>query len=105
MDIIALILLVIYIGKKAKEKGLNPGPWRLRLILTWLLFEFAGFFIGAALFNVNVSRMLAGKMDELSGLALFAFVCAFGGFLLVKRRLDKTASNLDDQIDDIGKGE
>ena len=103
MDIIVLIFLVVYIGKKAKEKGLNPGHWRLRLVLTWLLFEFAGFLIGAKLFQVNINNILAGKMDELSGLALFSFACAFGGYLMIKYRLDKTASNLNDEIDDIDK--
>lgn len=103
MDIIVLIFLVFHIGKKAKTKGLNPGPWRLRLVLTWLIFEFAGFFIGAQLFQININNLLAGKMDELSGLALFSFACAFGGYLLIKYRLDKTPSDLDDEIEDIGK--
>lgn len=101
MDIIILFLLALYIGKQAKQKGLNPGHWRLRLILTWLVLEFTGFIIGAQLFQVNINNMLNGKMDGLSGLALFAFACGFGGYLLVKFRLDKTPSKLDDEIDNI----
>ncbi len=105
MDIIVLIFLVLHIGRKAKAKGLNPGPWKLRLVLIWLLFEVAGFLIGAQLFHVNINNILTGKMDNLSGLSLFSFACAFGGYLLVKCRLDKTPSDLNDEIDDIGKNQ
>ncbi|MFT3909467.1 MAG: hypothetical protein QM737_08590 [Ferruginibacter sp.] len=102
MDLIVLIFLVFHIGKKAKEKGLNAGAWRLRLVLTWLLFEFTGFVIGAQLFHVNIDRLLAGKMEEFSGLALFSFVCGFGGYLLIKYRLDKMPANLNDETNDNG---
>ena len=103
MDLIVLIFLVLYIGRKAKEKGLNPGPWKLRLVLIWLLFEVAGFLIGAQLFQVNINSILTGKMDDLSGLSLFSFACAFGGYLIIKYKLDKTPSDINDEIDDIGK--
>lgn len=95
MDIILLVFLSWYIGKKAKQKGLKPGQWKLRLVLVWLCFEFMGFFLGVQLFGFSKDNMI--------GLAAFALVCAFGGYLIVKASLDKKADPIDeDEINNLG---
>lgn len=96
MDFILLIFLCWQIGKKAEQKGLRSGPWRLRLVLTWLGFEFAGMLLGILLFGFNKNDMV--------GLAAFALACAFGGYLYVKAALDKKIDQSDqEKIDNIGR--
>lgn len=81
MDLILLIYLCVQIGRKAREHGLSASAWRWRLALTWLGCEFLGLIIGTMLFGFD-------RNDPI-GLAMFAFACAFGGYLLVKASLDK----------------
>jgi hypothetical protein len=95
MDLILLIFLCWQIGKKAVQKGLKPWPWRFRLILMWLSFEFIGLYIGVKIFGFN--------KEDLLGLFAFALACAFGGYLLVKASLDRIPSELnDDDLDQMG---
>ncbi|MEO8771612.1 MAG: hypothetical protein ABI402_16070 [Ferruginibacter sp.] len=97
MDMILLIFLCWQIGKKAMLKGLKPWPWRLRLILTWLCFEFTGFFLGSSFFNLDFNNK-----EHLLRLALIALASGFGGYLLVKASLDKIPDEVDREIDEIG---
>ena len=94
MDLILLIFFCWQIGKLAEKKGLKAGPWRWRLVGIWVLFEFIGLYIGVLLFGFN--------KDNLVGLFLFALICAFGGYLLLKRYLDKRPDPMDNDIENIG---
>lgn len=93
MDVILLVIFCIQIGNKAKQHGLDARRWRWRLILTWLSLEFFGLFMGVLLFGYD--------KDNLFGLALFAFACAFGGYLLVKAALNKKVNMETEQHDDM----
>lgn len=95
MDIILLIFFCIRIGNAAKAKGLSASAWRWRLVFVWLAFEFFGLVIAIMLFGF--------QKDNLFGLAAFALACAFGGYLLVKARLEKVQGGVsDDDVENIG---
>ena len=98
MDMIVLIFLCWQIGKKAMVKGLKPWPWRLRLILMWLFFEFGGLYLGSLFFKLDFYNQ-----DDRLRLAVIALVCGFGGYLLVKAALDKIPDVVDREIDNIGE--
>ncbi len=95
LEIIALIFLARKIGELAHEKGQPTGKWKLFLVLAWIGFEILGAIIGVMLFG----------SDNLVGLALFAIVCAFGGYLLIRSILLKMPDDFNNEIDNIGRGE
>jgi len=78
IEIIVLFFLGRHIGKMAAGKGLSPNKWILRLILAWVATEFIGIILGIMMFGVG----------NLFGLMMFAIACAFGGYLLVRKRLE-----------------
>src|SRR4249919_2639994 len=98
MDLILLIFLCWQIGKTAEKKGLKAGLWRWRLVGIWLLFELIGFYIGAGLFGLTQDNF----KEKFWGISLFSLAFAFGGYLLVKRNLDKRPDPMDNDIDNIG---
>ena len=51
LEIVILYFLSKKIGALAETKGLKAGPWKLRLVLFWILGEFIGVFAGLALFR------------------------------------------------------
>lgn len=91
LEIIALIFLCKKIGTVAERKGLSPGQWKLFTVLAWFGGEILGAMLGVLLFG----------MGNLFGLMLFALVCAFGGYLLIKSALDKKPDY--DEYDDNDK--
>jgi hypothetical protein len=95
LEIIALIFLTRQIGALALRKGLKPGQWKVYLVLAWFGAEILGFFIGIQLFGGY----------NIWGLMLFAFACAFGGYLLVHATLNKKPDSFDDDIRNIGSDE
>jgi hypothetical protein len=78
MDVILLIIACFWISRRAKENGLNPTNWVLRLIGIYIVFEITGVLISFSITGGNL--IMAG---------LFGFACAVGGFLLIKYNLDK----------------
>lgn len=78
IEIIVLIFLGRQISRLAAQKGLPPNKWILYLVLAWVAAEFAGIILGGILFGTG----------NLVGLLLFAIACAFGGYLLVRKRLE-----------------
>ncbi len=93
LEIILLIFLCKNIGEIAMRKGLNPTQWKIYTVVTWILFEFIGFFIGAQLL----------QSSNFIGLMLLALVSAFGGYLLVKFILEKKPDQFnEDDINNIG---
>lgn len=93
IEIIALIILVIYIGKVAVRKGEKPVKWQVRIILYWIIAEISGFILGILIFGTG----------NLIGLMLLGLISAVGGYLLVKSQLDKMPDSMDDDIDRIGQ--
>ena len=93
LEIIILIFLTRHIGELAVRKGLPPTRWKWITVGYWFLFEFMGAIIG----------ILAFGNENFLGLMLFSVACAFGGYLLVKYRLEKLPdNNMDDDINRIG---
>lgn len=80
LEIILLIFLCKKIGVLAIEKGLNPRKWKFYTVVSWLVFEMVGCITGMALFGFNQNNLVE--------LLSFSIVCAFGGFLLVRFRLE-----------------
>jgi hypothetical protein len=93
LEIIALIFLCKKTGETAARKGLQPGRWKLYVVLAWFGAEVFGFVLGGMLFGTG----------NLFGLFLFALVCAVGGYLIVKATLDKIPNDIDDDINRIGE--
>ena len=62
IEIIVLIFLCRKIGRLAVSKGLQGGPWKLRLVLFWIAAEFVGVILAANIFGANdmISCMLVG---------------------------------------------
>lgn len=92
IEIIALFLLAKKIGMLAERKGQKPGRWKVYLVLAWLGCEFAGIFL---------SLMISGNMFLT---LIFGLFCAFGGYLLVKRKLENMPDKerTEDWISNIG---
>jgi len=90
IDIISLIIACNYIRNKVRTKGYDPRPYVWRLVGLWILFEVSG----AAL-----SLTLNGNIFIAVGFGLF---CGFGGFLIVKHKVDKLPSK-GNWMDTIGK--
>ena len=82
IEIFVLIFLCRKIGVMAEERGLKPGLWKFYTVIAWIGFEFIGLVFGAALFGYN-------NFNDIVGLIMFALVCAFGGYLFVRRRLEQ----------------
>ena len=92
MDIILLIIACNYIRNKVKAKGYDPRPYVWRLAGLWLLFELLG---------ALTSLMISGNILVAAGFGLF---CGFGGFLIIKSKVDKLPSKHDNWLDTIGQG-
>jgi hypothetical protein len=86
IEIIVLYFLCKNIGQLAVSKGLKPMAWKIYTILAWIAGELLGVVFGSVMFGVNIE--VYKYTNELGGLMLFALVCAFGGYLLVRRILE-----------------
>ncbi len=86
IEIILLYFLCKHIGQLALSKGLKPLTWKIYTILAWIAAEFLGLILGVILFGVNLESLK--NTSELSKLMLFALVCAFGGYLFIRKILE-----------------
>lgn len=77
IEIILLFFLTRNIGVLAERKGQPPGRWKLYTVLAWFLFE-----IGGAIVSYTI-------VQDLMLNVIFGLVAAFGGFLLIKYRLER----------------
>jgi hypothetical protein len=84
IEIILLYFLCKHIGMMAQQKGLNPTAWKIYTILCWVGAEFLGFIIGMSLFGFNKNNLV--------GLMGFALVCAFGGYLFIRKIIENKKS-------------
>jgi hypothetical protein len=81
LEIIVLIFLTRQIGQMADRRGLRPVLWKWKTVGYWILFEFLGIYLGLSLFGLN--------KDTIVGVMLLALTSAFGGYLLVRRQLER----------------
>lgn len=81
LEIIVLIFLCKKIGELAIQKGQNPRKWKWFTVINWIVFQILGFIIGVNLFGVDMSNVF--------GLMAFAIMSAFGGYLMVRRNLER----------------
>ncbi len=93
LEIIALIFLSRKIGALAVTKGLRPGPWKLRLVLFWILGEFIGIIIGFQIFGT----------DGLFGAILLGIAAAVSSYFIINNYLSKLPNTMDDDINNIGQ--
>ena len=77
LEIILLIILTRKIGEQAVRKGEHKGWWKFYTVLAWIGFEIIGVMI-----SLTITRNVILNM-------LFGIVCAFGGYLLVRARLER----------------
>lgn len=77
LEIILLIILTRKVGELAARKGEHKGWYKFYTVLAWIGFEILGVMI-----SLTITRDLILNM-------LFGIVCAFGGFLLIKAKLDR----------------
>lgn len=93
LEIIVLIILARKIGALAESKGLKPGPWKLRLVLFWILGEFSGVFIGMAIFG----------RENIFPILLVAIGVAASSYFIIDNYLSKLPDTINDDIDNIGR--
>jgi hypothetical protein len=92
IEIIALIFILRSVGATAKQKGLSVSRWRWYTIAAWFGFEIPGLLIG---YMINHNLYMAN---------LLALGFAFGGYLLVKYKLDQISDSKDEHwMDRIGR--
>lgn len=92
IEIIALVILVIHMGKVAERKKQPKVKWQVLTVVGWLVAEAIGVMFGLLFFGTG----------NLIGLMLLGLVSAVGGYLIVKAQLDKYPDNIDKDIDHIG---
>ena len=91
IDLILLFFLCRGITATANRKGLKPWLWNLYTVLAWFLCEFIGFNIALAWLgftSVQSPEQLLQILTRHPSLFLFSLFCAFGGYLLVRKRLE-----------------
>ena len=92
LDIIVLFFLLKKIGIIAKQKGVSSIKWKILVVLFWFLFE--GFGIDIALAwngfgEIKNVIQLTNIIITNPGIMLFAYFCAFGGYLLIRYFLER----------------
>ena len=81
IEIIVLIFLTRQIGQMAISRGLKPGGWKFKTVVFWILFEIMGMFFGISMFGLS--------KDNILSVMAFSIVCAFGGYLVVRKQLER----------------
>jgi hypothetical protein len=92
LDIIVLYFLLKKIGLLAKEKGVSSVKWKILAVLSWFVFEGIGVDFALAWSGLgeikNVTQFSSIIINN-PGIMLFAYFCAFGGYLLVRYILER----------------
>jgi hypothetical protein len=92
LDIIVLYFLLKKIGMLAKEKGVSSVKWKIFAVLSWFVFEGIGVDFALAWAGLgeikNVTQFSSIILTN-PGIMLFAYFCAFGGYLLVRYILER----------------
>lgn len=93
IEIIALIILVIHVGKVATRKGEKAVKWQVLTVAAWITAEIVGLMIGITFFGTG----------NVIGLMLLGLISAVGGYLIIKAKLDRIPDKIDNDIDQIGR--
>ncbi len=95
IEILILFFLTRNIGAVALRKGLPAGRWKLYVVLAWIGCEMAGLVISMTIVSNLIVNMI------------FGLASAFGGYLLVKYKLDQMPDKdkKDDWLEQVGKDE
>lgn len=92
LDIIVLFFLLKKIGAIAKEKGVGSVKWKILTVLFWFIFESIGVDMALAWYGFgemkNVTQ-LTNIIIANPGIMLFAYFCAFGGYLFIRFLLER----------------
>ena len=106
IDIIALFFLCKKNGTLAIQKGLSANKWKWYTILAWFGAEIVGLLFAIVLFgksNIeNLKDLNALDKSNFYGLAAMGLISAFGGYLIVKAKLEKMPDTFDEDINKIG---
>jgi hypothetical protein len=92
LDIIILYFLLKKIGLLAKEKGVSSVKWKILTVLSWFVFEGIGVDFAlawAGLGEIKSVTQFSSIIISNPGVMLFAYFCAFGGYLLVRYLLER----------------
>jgi hypothetical protein len=92
LDIIVLYFLLKKIGLLAKEKGVSSVKWKIFAALSWFVFEGIGVDFAlawAGLGEIKNVAQFSSIIINNPGVMLFAYFCAFGGYLLVRYILER----------------
>jgi hypothetical protein len=92
LDIIILIFLARSIGRLAVQKGVNPGSWKLYIIIGWIAAEFAGILLAVVIF----------PDDPFVPALLLGLGCAYTSYLVLRSVLSKKPDHFDEDINSIG---
>jgi hypothetical protein len=93
LDIIVLIFLTREIGRIAYAKGLKPLTWKIYTVLSWLVSEIIGIWVGILIFGT----------DNLVSIILVGIMFAITSYFIIKAQLKKLPDHFDDDINNIGK--
>ncbi|MDQ2719301.1 MAG: hypothetical protein M3Z26_06005 [Bacteroidota bacterium] len=93
LEVIVLIFLTKGIGKLAHNKGLKPGIWKIYIIVSWIISEVTGIFVGLIIFG----------QDNLFSIFLTGLTFAITSYYIIKAQLNKLPDKeFDDDINSIG---
>jgi hypothetical protein len=79
LEIIAIVLLSLKMGKLAVRKGLKKAPWVFYTVIAWIIGEVLGIFLSVLIFDS------ATYLEVLP----MAIAGAVGGYLLIHYILNK----------------
>ena len=79
LEILAIWQLAVHIGKEATRKGLKKGRYQLMAVLLWLIAEFTGGVLGAAIFGESGPIWLTYVLA-----LIFAVISAGISFLVMR---------------------
>lgn len=94
IEIIILIFLTKNIGALAASKGLPSRKWKIWLILGWIAGELLGAMIGVMIFGP----------DNLFSVMLIAISGALGAYFIIKNHLTGLPDDVENDIENIGRG-
>ena len=97
LEIMALIFLCKKNGNLAIQKGLKPSTWKWYTVIAWIVAEMLG-----GLVAIMWYRDEKNIQENMVGISALGLISAFGGYLFVKRQLEKKPDFTDEQVNGVG---
>ena len=103
IEIILIVYFSMQIGRMATLKGEPKWKWGLRMAGAWMALELLGLYLFVNIFSITDPTQLTSPIGTL--MLIFGPICGFGGYLLVRRALERLPNkpDLNDKINQIGK--